>query len=224
MRICPRNTLKTRKELGADLEWVGSGQRTTGAMKSLVVAVAVLAAAPALKAQLLPADDFFHAGAMAYLSNNVPAALERVTNGLAIYPNDEKLKKLEELLKQQQQQQQKNKQQKQDQQKNDQSKKDQQNQKQDQQQQNKDKSEQDKQKQEQQKQQQEKKKQDQAKQQQAKKAEDEKQKDDEQQAVAGQMTPQEAKRLLDAQKNDEVMIPFNRADKPRKRTIPLKDW
>jgi hypothetical protein len=179
-------------------------------------------------AQALPPDDFFHGGAMAYLTNNVPAALDRVTNGLALYPNDEKLKKLEELLKQQQQQQ-NQQQQKQDQQQNqqqkDQSKQDQKDQKQDQQQsKDQNKSDQEKQK-EQQKKEQEKKDQQQANQQQAKKSEDEKEKPEEQQqASAGQMTPQEAKQLLDAQKNDEAMLPFNQAEKPRNRRVPLKDW
>ena len=41
-------------------------------------------------AQLAPADDFFHGGARHYLSNNIPAALQTVTNGLQIYPQDEK--------------------------------------------------------------------------------------------------------------------------------------
>ena len=50
------------------------------------------------------AADYFHGGAMAYLTNNIPAALDVVSNGLVQFPDDEKLKKLEELLKQQQQQ------------------------------------------------------------------------------------------------------------------------
>ena len=56
-------------------------------------------------AQLAPADDFFNSGAQLYISNNIPAALERVELGLKTYPDDEKLKKLEQLLKQQQKQQ-----------------------------------------------------------------------------------------------------------------------
>ena len=50
------------------------------------------------RAQLAPADDFFHSGAQLYLSNNVPAALERVETGLKSYPGDTKLKKLEEFM------------------------------------------------------------------------------------------------------------------------------
>src|SRR5579862_2369044 len=57
-------------------------------------------------AQLAPADDFFNGGAQLYISNNIPAALDRTEAGLKIYPNDEKLQKLEKLLKQQQQSQQ----------------------------------------------------------------------------------------------------------------------
>ena len=73
-------------------------------------------------AQLAPADDFFNGGAQLYISNNIPAALERVESGLKTYPDDVKLKKLEQLLKQQQQQNQQqqnqqNQQQKQDRQK-----------------------------------------------------------------------------------------------------------
>ena len=52
-------------------------------------------------AQLAPAEDFFNGGAQLYISNNVPAALEKVELGRKFYPEDEKLKKLEELLKQQ---------------------------------------------------------------------------------------------------------------------------
>src|SRR6478609_1776018 len=51
------------------------------------------------------ADEFFHGGAQHFLTNNIPGALEVVTNGLQRFPEDEKLKKLYELLNQQQQQQ-----------------------------------------------------------------------------------------------------------------------
>src|SRR6185437_7906407 len=52
------------------------------------------------------ADDFFHSGARSYLSNNVAGARQEVDKGLKLFPEDEKLKKLDALLKQQQQQQQ----------------------------------------------------------------------------------------------------------------------
>src|ERR1035437_663112 len=54
-------------------------------------------------AQLAPADDFFHRGAQFYLSNNIPEAKKAVGDGLTFYPDDDKLKKLDELLKQQSQ-------------------------------------------------------------------------------------------------------------------------
>lgn len=46
-------------------------------------------------------EDFFHDGALNYLSNNIPNALAVVTNGRARFPDDRKLQQLEELLKQQ---------------------------------------------------------------------------------------------------------------------------
>ena len=54
------------------------------------------------------ADDFFNSGAHSYISNNIPQALESVETGLKQYPEDVKLKKLYELLKQQSQQQSQN--------------------------------------------------------------------------------------------------------------------
>src|ERR1700679_622767 len=52
------------------------------------------------------ADDFFNGGAQFFISNNIPGALQKVETGRKIYPDDVKLKKLEDLLKQQQSQQQ----------------------------------------------------------------------------------------------------------------------
>src|SRR5262245_23951325 len=52
------------------------------------------------------ADDFFHTGAQSYITNNVASAREQVDRGLALFPDDPKLKQLDELLKQQQQNQQ----------------------------------------------------------------------------------------------------------------------
>jgi len=168
----------------------------------------LLLALPAARAQ--SAEDFFHGGAQSYLSNNIPAALERVTNGLALYPDDIKLKKLEELLKQQQQnQQQQSQQSKQDQQKQDSAKQEQQKD-----QQSKDQAKQDQQ-------------QKQDKQQAGKQTQGQKnqQKQDQQQAkAAGQMTPQEAQQLLDAQKGDEQLLQFGPEGKPKNRERTIKDW
>src|ERR1019366_5219979 len=83
----------------------------------------LLFAAQKVCAQLAPADDFFHSGAQFYLSNNIAGAKQAVANGLKFYPDDDKLKKLDELLKQQNQSQSQQNQQsqaKQDQQKQDQ--------------------------------------------------------------------------------------------------------
>ena len=183
----------------------------------------LLIAAPKLCAQLAPAEDFFNSGAQLYISNNIPAALERTEMGLKTYPNDEKLKKLAQLLKQQQEQQQQQDQQKQQQpSQNDQPKNSDEKKKQDQpQQQN--------QKKDQQKQSDQKKGEDQ-KQQEQKKDSGDKPKDDKQDqqqgqpAKAGELTPEEAKRLLDAQKGNEQLLqwkPENKSPHPQRL---VRDW
>jgi Ca-activated chloride channel homolog len=157
------------------------------------------------------ADDFFNSGAQFYVSNNIPDALKRVETGLKIYPQDAKLKKLEELLKQQQRQQQQ--QQQQNQQKNQQNGQNQsQNQQQNGQQpqnsqQNPRNSAQPQQNQ----------------QNQQKQANSQKQQEKQaQQAQA--MTPEEAKRLLDAQKGNEQLLKFNSQNQPQNANPPIKDW
>jgi len=171
----------------------------------------VLLAWPAAYGQT--ANDYFHSGAVNYLSNNVAKALEVVTNGLALFPDDIKLKKLEELLKQQsqQQQQQQQKDEQQKQQEQQQSQKDQQ-QKQEEQ---KSQSGKDQEKKDQQSAQSQQEKEQQAKEEaQAKAA----------QAQAGQMTPQQARQLLDAQKAEEAMIPIKPEEKPASANRRFKDW
>jgi len=183
-------------------------------LRTLISLSALLLSWQRADAQLAPADDFFHGGAQFYLSNNIPAALERVESGLKIYPDDTKLKKLEELLKQQQQQQNQNQRQ--------QSKQDQQQQQQ--------KSEEQKQREQSQADQQQEQKEEQERQQAKSKSQDGEKSDEQQQAeaqpvVAGQMTEQQAKQLLDAQKGNEHVLIFKPAgekDKARKKT--LKDW
>ena len=187
-----------------------------------------LAGRPAA-AQLAPADDFFNSGAQSYISNNIPAALQHVEDGLKTYPNDEKLKKLEQLLKQQQQQQQQ--QQQEQQQKQDQQKQ----QKQDQQKQQKQQSS-SQNSEEQQKQDEEKQKQDEQKKEDGQKQPDQQaaaaqkkdgekpDKPDEAQAVnAGEMTPDEAKQLLDAQKGNEQLLQMKPPEKINP-SRPVKDW
>lgn len=183
-------------------------------------------------AQIAPADDFFHSGAQFYISNNIPQAKQMVDMGLKLYPDDEKLKKLEQLLNQQQQQQQQQNQSQQDQQQSQQQKSDSQKnqQQQNQQQQQQQNQSQDQQKQDEQKQKQaDQQKNDQQKQQDQQKGAGEKPDKDKQDADGQpgsptQMTPEEAKRLLDAQKDNEQVLQWKPAGKPRDPSRPVKDW
>ena len=137
-------------------------------------------------------------------------ALSAVTGVARQAPADDaKLKKLDELLKQKNQQQQSQQNQKQDQQQQDQ-----QNQPKDQ---DKKPNKKDQPKPDQPKDKPEQKKS------QPQKADTKEPKPDEQ-CKDGQMTPQEAKQLLDAQKNDEQMMPVNRKDKPPDPRKVVKDW
>ena len=175
----------------------------------LLTSLSLLLAWQKVCAQLVaPADDFFNGGAQLYISNNIPSALEKVKSGLKIYPNDEKLKKLETLLKQQQQQQSQQNQQQQNQSQQQQQKNQQQNQQ--------------KNSQEQQKQDQQQKQQEQQKSSAEKK--DGQQNSQNQPVAAGQMTPEEAKRLLDAQKGDEQVLQWKPQGKPEDQNKPVKDW
>ncbi len=171
-------------------------------------------ASPPARAQ--SADDYFNGGAQAYISNNIPQALTSVETGLKQYPDDVKLKKLYELLKQQSQQQ------------SQQQSKSSQNQ----QSQNQPPSSQNSQSQKpnepnpsnpnnhgQQNQ-------------------PPPQRSDEPQGggkpenqdgqgqplAAGQMTPEEARRLLDAQKGDEQFLQLKPVGKPQNPQQPIKDW
>jgi Ca-activated chloride channel family protein len=179
-------------------------------------------------AQLAPADDFFHSGARFYISNSIPQAKDVVEQGLKLYPDDEKLKKLEALLNQQQQQQQQ-----QDQQQQQQNQSQSQQQKQQDQQKSEQQKQQDQQKQDEQKKAQaDQKKDDQQKQQdqQQQQADKQKEQDDKdkaaeaQPAKPGEMTPEEAKRLLDAQKGNEQLLQWKPPEKPRDVSRPVKDW
>lgn len=169
------------------------------------------------------AEEFFHGGAQRFLTNNIPGALEVVTNGLQRFPDDQKLQKLYELLNQQQQQ---NQQQNQDQNQ-------QEGQPQDQKPNDKDKEQQSKE--ENDKQGEQKKdsppnnqgEKDNAQSKKDSSAEDpEKQKTgaDSQPANLRQMSAQEAKQLLDAQKGEEQVLIFQPQGEPKNRTKQLKDW
>lgn len=170
-------------------------------------------AAPKTRAQLLAPDHFFNTGAQFYISNNIPAALKQTESGLKLYPDDEKLQKLEKLLKQQQQSQSKQNQKKQQNQKNQSQKNQSQNKNQSQQknsQQQKNQANQQKQNQQQQS---------------AQKKSDAEKKEQEAKEKKGQgMTPKEAKRLLDAQKGDEQFLSQKPKEKPQDNQQPIKDW
>ena len=177
-------------------------------------------------AQLAPADDFFNSGAQFYISNNIPQAKSITEMGLKLYPDDEKLKKLEQLLNQQQQQQnqQQNQQQQQDQSQssNSQNNQQQQNQKQQQDQQQKNQSEQ--QKNEQQKSEEQKQREQEQKNAANAKPDNSDQNTNGQPAGATQMTPDEAKHLLDSQKDNEKILPVPANGKPRNPLRTVKDW
>jgi hypothetical protein len=184
-----------------------------------------------VSAQLAPADDYFNSGAQFYISNSIPDALKSTEAGLKAYPDDVKLKKLYELLKQQQQSQQ-NQQQRQNQQQNQsqQQKSNSQQQQQQQNQQSASQNSQDQQKQNEQNQSQsEQQKAEQQKQQEQQKAKNAEEKQNQNEAEGGpakpgQMTPEEAKRLLDAQKGDEQVLQWKPQGKPEDQNRPVKDW
>ena len=175
--------------------------RRTGHGAPCLVGLLLLAA---LAAPAQTAGEFFNSGAQFYISNNVPAALKKVEGGRKLYPDDEKLKKLEELLKQQQQQQQQQQQnqQQQNQQQSQQNQQQQQSQNQNQPQQN----------------------------QQPQPAngqpneKPDKQNGQTQAAAAREMSPEEAQRLLDAQKGDEQFLQLKPQNPPESQKKPIKDW
>jgi hypothetical protein len=179
-------------------------------------------------AQLTPADDFFNSGAQLYISNNIPSALEKVEGGLKIYPDDVKLKKLEALLKQQQQSQSSQSQQNQQQQSQQNSAQNQQKQsEQNQAQQSQQQQNQQVQNQFQSGRQNDKQQQEQPQAKSSGNESDEKRDGQNGQAKAAavnQMTPEEAQRLLDAQKGDEQVLQLKPQGKPQDNHQPIKDW
>jgi len=136
-------------------------------------------------------DTYFHPAASLYIHGDSVAASNLVEKGLSQYPDDAKLKRLKDLLKQEQQQ--NENQQDQDQQDQDQQEQDQQ------EQQQQDRNQQDQQSQDGQNSEQE-----------ERQDQDQPQNQDQQQEQAGQeprpaeeMTPEEARQLLDAMKQEE---------------------
>jgi len=191
------------------------------------------------------AEDFFHVGASNFLASKTEPALMAVTNGLRLDPQNMKLKKLEELLRQQQQQeknqdqQDKQDQEKKDQEKKDQEKKDEQ-QKKDQEKKDQGKKEDEQQKKDSQqsKEEEKKKQEEQAKKDQEKRDQQEKEdasgkdKKDEGEKEEGQpagvaamkMTPEDAIRFLEIQKSSERAMPFKPQMRTNRQDRVFKDW
>ncbi|MGD0087589.1 MAG: hypothetical protein ABSC24_10725 [Verrucomicrobiota bacterium] len=181
-------------------------------------------ASPTARAQ--SADDYFNGGAQAYISNNIPQALASVNTGLKQYPDDVKLKKLYELLKQQSQQQSQNNQSSQKQNQQSQSNPSQP-QKSNSPQQNQQPSQQNSQPQNQNQPNPSGQKNDESQKPAAKTPDGQKpesQNGQGQPVAAGQMTPEAAKRLLDAQKGDEQFLQLKPQGKPQNDQQPIKDW
>jgi Ca-activated chloride channel homolog len=206
---------------------------------SLRISVSLLLLAlPSARAQT--ADDFFNSGAQSYISNNIPQALKSVDAGLKQYPEDVKLKKLYELLKQQsqQQQQQQNQQNQQNQSNQQESKNNQSQQSQQNQNSNSQQSQQQSQQNSQPNQQQNQQAQNQSNQQNqqsqkqqpaqtsSSRSEGKSGAKNEKQAANTEemMTPEEAKQLLDAQKGDEQVLQLKPKGFPQNSERPFKDW
>ncbi len=202
-----------------------TGLRRAGDCAPCLVAALLFAT---LAASAQTAGAFFDGGAQLYISNNIPAALEKTEKGLKLYPDDPKLKKLEELLKQQQQSQsqsQQNQQNQQNQQSQSQQNKSQQNQSQQdqsqQQRQNQNSQAQNQQNQQRQNQQ----NQIQANQNKQQPAQQAQQKTGGQNGGhANAMTPEDARRLLDAQKDNEQFLQMGPKGNPQTENQPVKDW
>ena len=193
----------------------------------------LLLAGLSARAQFLTAEDFFHSGAQFFISNNIPLAKERVKSGLQIYPKDDKLQKLQQLLDQQQNQNSQSQSQDQQQQDQQKSQSDQKNQQQQQQQQQPSKADQEKQKepeQQAQKAAEQKKDQDKPDKSEAQKAAEaaEKQGSETNDLAdakgAHPMTPQEAERLLNTRKGSEQYLAQKPNAKPPNTRHPVKDW
>jgi len=171
------------------------------------------------------ADDYYHRGAQHYVFNEKEEAKLEVETGQLLFPTDPKLNSLASLLKkeeeqkeqQNQKQDQKERQQKQDQKKNQEKSEDQKKQEQEQQQQEQKKADEQKAKE----QQQAGKKPDQ-KPESAGNPENKNAQPNQQMEV--RMTPQQAKQLLDTQKDDERMMIFLPESKTNRANRVFKDW
>lgn len=166
------------------------------------------------------AEDIFHFAGNLYINGNNKGAIAEVDRGLSLYPNDSKLSALKEKIKEDEKKQQQNKEQQdkqnQDKEKQNQDKQDQGEQKQDKQdKQDSSENQQDKQDQEQQDQQQQ-------GQQDENKNQDEKQ----MQGKPGEISPDDAARLLKALEEEEkgVLRKVEKEKTNAKRVPAEKEW
>ena len=102
---------------------------------ALAAVLAVLSGPIAVLAASGNAEDYFHEGAGLFIKGKNPEALQAVKDGLDVFPRDFHLAELKKVIEEQQQQQQQQDQQKKDQQKQDQNQPKQDQQKQDEKQQ-----------------------------------------------------------------------------------------
>ncbi len=195
-------------------------------MYRLALLISIIGLAVCVRGQT--ADDYFHGGAQNYIWDEKEKATNAIYTGLRLFPDDAKLNALAVLLQKEQKQQQQQQQQ-QNQQKD--SKKDQEKQQQnqaDQNQQQQQQKQQDENQQQQQKPEQQQPPNQQQPQQGSPQPKDKQEENAEQAAAqahaAGQMTPQEAQQLLDAQKGEEMMLPAKPQNKPVDPSRPVKDW
>ena len=165
------------------------------------------------------AEEFFHGGARSYVWGKDREAQTQIITGLRQYPNDPLLNGMAGLLKEKEQQQQQN--QNQQQQAQQDQKQESAQQQQPEQQKKEPEQQQAGQKPDQQKQ-------DQQQAQQQTGQPKEKPDENEQEAAAtqnlAQMTQEQARQLLDAQKGDEQVLPLKPTAKPQDRTRRIKDW
>jgi hypothetical protein len=164
------------------------------------------------------AEDYFHGGAQFYIFGEKQKAVTEVQTGLQKFPHDAELRKLAELLAKEEQQQRAQQNQKEEQKEK---------QEQEQARQQKEKQEQEQQQQQQaqnQSQQQEQKQQPNQSSEQKEKEQQANQNESSAAYAAGQMTPQQAQQLLDAQKNEEMLLPVKPEQKSLRGQKKLRDW
>ena len=178
------------------------------------------------------APEYYHEGATNYVHGKWSQAKSAVTNGLSLFPRDEKLLALSKLLENQQsqQQQQQDQQQKEQEKQEKQEKQEQKDQKDQKDQESKQDQQQKEEKKDQQQEQQQQKPGDKQEQSQEKKPGEEG-KDSKEQKDGGnaaqqllQMTPEQAQRLLEAVKSDEKVMIFTPQVRTNRNSRTLKDW